>query len=55
MIRLREAAKPRHPIRRDSILPLPQAQPRRLFERVCAVAIVVVISVAAFDLCSGWL
>lgn len=55
MIRLRDAAKPRHPIRSNSILPLPDPRPRRIVERVCAVSILAVLSVAAFDLCSRWL
>ncbi len=55
MIRLRNAEKPRHPIRSKSILPLRQARRRAGWERIAAFMILVVVGVAAFDLCSGWL
>lgn len=55
MIKLHRNARPRHPMRRNNIVPLPDPHPRRIVERVCAVSILAVLVVAAFDFLSGWL
>ena len=52
MIKLHRKAQSPHPMCRSKIVPLPDPRPRRIVERVCAVSILAVLSVAAFDLCS---